>query len=112
MSILTPDTVNAEIQRIILESSKAPQAIFEAEKKLAEAEFAFEREKALAFMNAEGTVADREALSKFQASELRLAADIAKAELNRIRAKTKQLADAGILTATLAKSVEMTYRNA
>ena len=112
MSILTPDTVNGEIQRIIAESAKAPQAIFEAEKKLAEAEFAFERHKALAFMNAEGTVADREALSKFEASELRLAADIAKAELNRIRAKTKQLSEAGILTATLAKSVEMTYRNA
>ncbi len=112
MTILTPDLVNAELQRIIQESSKAPQAIYEAEKKLAEAEFAYEREKALQFMNAEGTVADREALSKFQSSELRLAADIAKAELNRVRSKAKQLADAGILTATLAKSVEMTYRNA
>ena len=103
--------VNGEIQRIIAESSKAPQAIFEAEKKLAEAEFAFEREKALAFMNAEGTVADREALSKFQASELRLVADVARAELNRIRAKTKQLSEAGILMATLSKSVQVTYVN-
>lgn len=104
--------MNAELQRIIAESSKAPQAIFEAEKKLAEAEFAFERHKALTFMNAEGTVADREALSKYESAEFRLAADIAKAELNRVRSKAKQLADAGILTATLAKSVEMTYRNA
>lgn len=103
--------VNQEIQRIIGESAKAPQAIYEAEKKLAEAEFAFEREKALAFMNAEGTVADREALSKFQASELRLAADVARAELNRIRAKTKQLSEAGILMATLSKSVQVTYVN-
>jgi hypothetical protein len=102
--------VIGELQRIQTESAKAPQAIYEAEKKLAQAEFDFERAKALAFLNAQGTVADRENLAKYEAAELRLAADIAKAELNRIRAKAKQLSEAGMLSATIAKTVEMTYR--
>jgi hypothetical protein len=45
------------------------------------------------------------------AAEARLAADLAKAELNRIRNKTKQLTDAGMLTATMAKQVELTYKH-
>lgn len=94
------------------EAAKAPQAIFEAEKKLAEADFALERAFNLAFMNADGTVADRQALAKLETGQLRLDADVCRAELNRVRAKAKQLADAGVLNATIGRQVELIYRNA
>lgn len=110
--MITPDQVISEIQRLTAEAAKAPAAIFEAEKKHAEAEFAFEKAAALAFMNADGTVADRQALAKFETADLRLEADIAKAELNRVKNKAKQLADAGVLTASIGRQVELIYRNA
>ena len=83
-----------ELQRLMAEAAKAPQAIFEAEKKLAEAEFAAERGFNLSFLNAEGTVADRTAIAKLENGQLRLDADIARAELNRVKTKAKHLSDA------------------
>jgi len=110
MEILTPDLVIQEIRRISLESGKAPQAIFDAESKLANLEAEYERTVALAFLNSQGTVADRQALAKLAGVDLRLQADLAKAELNRVKSKAKQLSEAGILMATIAKSVDSTYR--
>lgn len=108
--LITPDMVIQELQRLTVEAAKAPQAIFDAEKKSAEAEAAYERAYALAFMNADGTVADRQALAKLESGQLRLDADVAKAELNRVRNKAKQLADAGVLNATIGRQVELLYR--
>jgi hypothetical protein len=108
--LITPDMVIQELQRLTTEAAKAPQAIFEAEKRLAEAEFEVERGFSLAFMNAEGTVADRTALAKLETGQLRLDADIARAELNRVRNKAKQLADAGVLNATIGRQVELLFR--
>jgi hypothetical protein len=100
-----------ELQRLIGESAKAPAAIYDAECKLADCEFEFDRVYNLSLLNSEGAVAVREAIAKLDAAEARLAADLAKAELNRIRNKTKQLTDAGMLTATMAKQVELTYKH-
>jgi hypothetical protein len=99
-----------ELQRLTAEAAKAPQAIYDAEKKLAEAEFELERGFSLAFMNADGTVADRTAIAKLETGKLRLDADIARAELNRVRNKAKQLTDAGVLNATIGRQVELLYR--
>ncbi len=38
--------------------------------------------------------------------------ELAKAELNRVKNKAKQLADAGVLTASIGRQVELIYRNA
>ena len=109
--ILTPDMVILELQRLIGESAKAPAAIYDAECKLADCEFEYDRVYNLSLLNSEGAVAVREAIAKLDAAEARLAADLAKAELNRIRNKTKQLTDAGMLSATMAKQVELTYKH-
>ena len=93
------------------EAAKAPQAIFDAEKRLAEAEFAAERGFNLAFMNAEGTVADRTAIAKLENGQLRLDADIARAELNRVKTKAKHLSDAGVLNATIGRQIELIFKN-
>jgi hypothetical protein len=36
---------------------------------------------------------------------------MAKVELNRVKAKIKQISDAGTLTAVIAKQVELTFRH-
>jgi hypothetical protein len=100
-----------ELQRLIGESAKAPAAIYDAECKLADCEFEYDRVYNLSLLNSEGAVAVREAIAKLDAAEARLAADLAMAELNGILNKTKQLTDAGMLTATMAKQVELTYKH-
>ena len=82
-----------------------------AEKKFAEAEFAAERGFNLSFMNAEGTVADRTAIAKLENGQLRLDADIARAELNRVKTKAKHLSDAGVLNATIGRQIELIFKN-
>jgi hypothetical protein len=57
-------------------------------------------------MEAQGTVADRTAISRLKASEARLAADLAKAEYNRIKLKLKQLELAQMSTQTIARQIE------
>lgn len=106
MESFTPSQVIQELQRIQSEASKGVQALYDAECRLADAENAFERELQLAFMNAQGTVADRTAVSRLQAAEMRLKADLAKAEYNRIKLKMKQLELAQMSTQTIARQIE------
>lgn len=102
----------SEIQRLTAEASKAPQAIYEAEKLVADKQLAYDRQSALEFMNAQGTVADRENIAKLNSGTERFELELAKAELNRVKNKARQLADAGVLTASIGRQVELIYRNA
>lgn len=108
--LLTPDLVIQELRRIQAESSKAPEAIYQAEIKLADREREAEIALQKAFISAQGTVADRTAISRLQASDARFEADLAKAELNRVKAKAKQLADAGVLVSVMGRQVELVMR--
>ena len=89
----------AEVQRGI-------SVLYDCEVKLADAENAYDRELQLAFMNAQGTVADRQAVSRLQASDKRLAAYLAKAEYNRVKAKLKALEMAQMSIQTQARLLE------
>ena len=100
-----------ELQRLMAEAAKAPKAIYDAELKFVEAEYAAERGFNLAFMNAEGTIADRTAIAKLECGELRLAADVARAELSRVKNKAKHLSDAGILNGTIGRQIELIFKN-
>ena len=110
--MITPDQVISEIQRLTGEAAKAPQAIYDAEKVVADKQLAYDRKSALEFMNAQGTVADRENLAKLNSADEKFELELAKAELNRVKNKSKQLADAGVLTASIGRQVELMYRNA
>jgi hypothetical protein len=110
--LITPDQVISEIQRLTGEAAKAPQAIYDAERVVADKQLAYDRKSALEFMNAQGTVADRENLAKLNAADEKFELELAKAELNRVKNKSKQLADAGVLTASIGRQVELMYRNA
>ena len=102
----TPLTVIAELSHIRAEVQKGISVLYDCECKLADAENAYERELQLSFINAQGTVADRTAISRLQASEKRLAADLAKAEWNRVKAKLKALETAQMGIQTSARLME------
>jgi hypothetical protein len=102
----TPMGVVADLAHIRAEVQRGIQVLYDCEVKLADAENAYERELQLAFINAQGTVADRTALSRLQASEKRLQADLAKAEWNRVKAKLKALETAQMGIQTSARLME------
>lgn len=102
----TPTGIIQELHRIRAEVQKGISVLYDCECKLADAENAYERELQLAFINAQGTVADRTAISRLQASEKRLQADLAKAEHNRVKAKLKALETAQMGIQTSARLME------
>ena len=101
-----PMGVVAELRHIQTEVQRGIAALYDAECKVADSENAYERELQLAFMNAQGTVADRQAVSKLQASEKRLLADLSKAEFNRVKAKLKALEMAQMSLQTQSRLME------
>lgn len=108
----TPDSVIQELVSTRAQSSKGIQAQYYAEVKLAEATLAAETEEAKAFLSCEGTVADRQAVAKVRAGELHFQADLAKAELNRVKTKIRLLEQAQMSVQTQARLVELTYKTA
>lgn len=102
----TPAMVAGELSLIRAEVQKGISVLYDSECKLADAENAYERELQLSFINAQGTVADRTAVSRLQASEKRLAADLAKAEYNRVKTKLKALEMAQMSIQTQARLME------
>jgi hypothetical protein len=103
------DTMTGIIQELSLirhEVQKGIAVLYDTECKVADAENAYERELQLSFINAQGTVADRQAVSRLQAADKRLAADLAKAEWNRVKAKLKALETAQMGIQTSARLME------
>ena len=112
MKILSPDEIIAQLQELVETGSKMPDLIYDAECKVADREFEYERIFQQEMLKHQGTVANRQALATLAAAEARLEADLAKAELNRLKNHAKRIADNGILVATMSKNVELTYRHA
>ena len=104
----------SEIQRqlaeLIQENQRGSTALFEAEKSLAEAEYELDLAEQKAYIKAQGTVRDREAIAKLESAELRLARDLRRAELNRIRVKVKAIETATVLMSIQAKLMSQETR--
>lgn len=110
MALETPDSVIKTLRDIRSESSKGYQALYEAEAKFAELDRAAEVAEAKAFIRAEGAVAERTAKARIECADLRLDADIAKAEWNRVKAKIKLLEQQQMSVQTEARLVELQWR--
>jgi intein-encoded DNA endonuclease-like protein len=108
----SPDSIIGSLRHIMAESAKGVDALYAAEVKLAEVELEYDSEYQRKFIDAGGTVADRQAVAKLQTADLKFQVDVARAELNRVKVKIKQLSDAGTLTAVMAKQIELTWKHA
>ena len=93
--------IQRQLAELIAENSRGSTALFEAEKALAEAEYDLDLAEQKAYIKASGTVRDREAIAKLESAEPRLARDLRRAEMNRIKTKVK-----AIETATVAISIQ------
>lgn len=108
--ILTPSQVVAELNRLMGEQQRGIEALYRAEVAVANADLEFEREQSLAFVNNDGSVADRQAVAKLQSGEKKLALDLARAELARVKAKLRAVESAQVSVSVIAKLVEAEFR--
>lgn len=97
--------LQTQISDLIAENAKGATALFEAEQALANAEYELDTVEQKAFLAAEGTVADRQALAKLEAADARLARDLRKAEFNRIKMKINQIQTALMALGTQARLI-------
>jgi hypothetical protein len=95
--------IQKQLAELIQENHKGSTALFEAEKSLAEAEYDLDLAEQKAYIKAQGTVRDREAIARLESADLRLARDLRKAELNRIKQKVRGIETASMVLATQAK---------
>ena len=102
--------IQRQLAELIAENSRGSTALFEAEKALAEAEYDLDLAEQRAYIKASGTVRDREAIAKLESAELRLARDLRKAELGRIRQKIRSIETASMVSATQAKLMSQETR--
>jgi hypothetical protein len=107
-----PADVVRELLNLRQQSEKGVGVLAEAEAKQVQLALAAEREEALAFLDAQGTVADRQAVAKLASIDAREAAELAKVEVNRIKTKLKQLSEAQMAVQTSARMIELQWKTA
>lgn len=107
---MLPQEIIRLLTEIQTDSRKGVEALFSAEKALAEAEYELDSVEQKAFLKSQGTVADRTALAKLESADARLQRDLRKAEFNRIRTKLKVLEQGSMAAATIAKQIELEAR--
>lgn len=107
---MLPSEIARQIAELTQENNKGSEALYSAELELAEAEHNLDTVEAKAFLKAQGTVADRQALARLESSQARLERDVAKAKANRIRVKIKSLESALMASATQAKLLQAETR--
>lgn len=103
---MLPSEIARQIAELTQENAKGSEALYAAEVELAEAEHNLDTVEAKAFLRAQGTVADRQALARLESAQARLERDLAKAKANRIRTKIKTLESALMASATQAKLIQ------
>lgn len=108
--IETPGQVVAELARVRAEAERGLVLLQEAEEAYVRYELAADKIEANAFLTAQGTVADRTAVSKLQAAEVREAAELAKVKVNYIKTKLRHLSEATMSIQTSARMVELQWR--
>jgi len=96
-----------EIQQALGEltqlNKRGVEALFEAEEELAHAENDLDTVEAKAFLDSEGSVAERQARAKLVAADARLRRDLCRASVNRIKTKLRVIDSEIVAQSTMAK---------
>ena len=105
-----PSQIMSELEELTRLNKKGIDALYEAEERLAQAERTLDLTEAQSFLEAQGTVADRQALARLEAADARYDRDIAKAQVNRVKTKMRQIEQEIMSVATRAKMVQAEMR--
>ena len=106
----TPGQIVQELTAIRQQSEKGVALLAEAEEKFVGLESEAEKIEAKAFLDAQGTVADRQALAKLKSADAHFEADLAKVQVNRIKTKLKHLSESQMGVMAAAKLIELEWR--
>ena len=93
----------ADLEHLIENIRKGSDALYSAETDLAQKELDLDKAEALAFLDAEGSVAERQTRARLAVAELRFERDISRAAVNRVRTKIKGLESELMAQATISK---------
>ena len=107
---MLPLEIQTQLAELTAENAKGFEALYQAEVRLAEAEHLLDTVEQRAFIKHQGTVADRNALARLEAADVRLQRDLRKAEANRIRLKIRSLETAIMASGTQAKLIQSELR--
>jgi hypothetical protein len=103
--LLTPLELSSQLAEMTQENFRGVNAIFEAETNLANAENKLDTIEQKTFLLSEGSVAERNAHARLEASDARFARDVAKAEFNRVKLKVRAIEHAMMSLGTQAKLI-------
>ena len=101
-----PSQIAKDLLELTQTNRKGVEALYEAEIDLARAESDLDQAEAHAFIQAAGSVAERQAITKLACSELRFERDVAKAKVNRVRVKMRSIESELMAIATAAKVMQ------
>ena len=103
---MTSSNIVQELYELTQENRKGIEVYAEAMDSLARAENILDKTEAHAFLDAEGSVAERQARAKLASAEARLERDLAKAQVDRVRMKLRMVENAILAQATAAKMIQ------
>jgi len=106
----TPKEVIRELEKIRNQSEQGIALLAEAEIKYLELASSADRVEATELLSAQGTIVDRQAVAKLKAMDVRFEADLAKVELNRIKAKIRHLSESQMAVMAAGKLIQMEWR--
>jgi hypothetical protein len=101
-----PSQIAKDLIELTQTNRKGVEALYEAEIDLARVESDLDKREAGAFVQATGSVAERQALAKLDCADLRFERDVAKARVNRIRTKMRSIESELMALATAAKILQ------
>lgn len=105
-----PQDVIRELGALREQAELGAKVLAEAETKLVQLELAADKQESLVFLEAQGSVADRNHVARIKSIDQREAAELAKVEVNRIKMKLKQLSEAQMNVQTQARMVELQWK--
>lgn len=108
--ILTPSDVVRELARIREEADRGVKLLQAEANSLVYLDAAADRIEYAAYLEAKGTINDRQAISRLQAEEARIAAELQKVKVDYIKQKLRQLSEATMAVQTSARMVELDFK--
>lgn len=109
-SIDTPGDILRELNSIREMAEKGVTYLAEAEQKFVRLESEADRIESLAFLECQGSVADRTHIARLKSLEARQDAELAKVEVSRVKLKLKQLSEAQMNIQTQARMIELDWK--
>ena len=110
--IVTPDQIAAELRALVALVDEAPDQLKRAELRYQAALGAYQDAYDSGYKDAEGTIAEREIAGRAEARVVREIRDNEFAELNRIKAKIRQIESAQSNLQSQLRAVMVSYQNA